>query len=151
MAVAILLALAPRPSGAASIARIYCSGLTMYVDANAFAYLQRATLNRDRFSGFVWFGLDPTPMLPWTRETLQDARRNLVLGFQLDDGVITGIHPPITSYSTTITLKFSHLKAGKHRLRIGFMGAGNTLDLDNAYCFSSPGYFTLKSLKQFGK
>ena len=146
----MLLGLAPGPSSAASIDRLYCNLIHEYVDANAFAALERATLNRDRFSALVWLGLDPQrSFVPWTPKDLQDARRGLVLGFQLDDGVATGIHSTIAQWGIPITLTFSHLKPGRHHLRIGLMDEGDLTE-DEAYCFSTPGYFTLTGPKPIG-
>jgi hypothetical protein len=152
IAVVMLVASAPSPSGAASVDRIVCNGLMhAYIDANEFAGLERARLNRDQFSGLIWLGLDPNrSFVPWTPKDLQDARRSLVLGFQLDDGIITGIHSTIAQWGVAITLTFSHLKRGRHRLRIGVMGHGGDLTLDQAYCFSTPGYFTLTGPKPVG-
>lgn len=152
VAVVLLLALVPSASNAASVGRLFCNGLaTEYTDANAFTVLERATLNGDRFRGIVWVGLDPQrSFVPWTLKDLQDARRDLVLGFQLDDGVATGIHSAITKYGVAITLAFSHLKPGKHRLRIGLVNGAGDLTNDNAYCFSVPSYFTLTGPKPVG-
>lgn len=47
------------------------------------------------------------------------------------------------SSDLTMILSFSHLKSGPHRLRVGLISPDGYLGQDNAYCFSSPGKFTL--------
>lgn len=87
----VLLILSPIDSDAASIDHLYCNNeYTAYVDANSGALLERATLNRDRFTGVVCLGLDPHPaFIHWSEKILRDARRDLTLGFRLDDGAVT--------------------------------------------------------------
>jgi hypothetical protein len=145
IAVVLLLALSPSPSSAASVYHLACNGITTgSTDANEYASLERATLNGNRFSGLVSFGLVPQrSFVAWTPKELQDARRDLVLGFQMDDSVTTGIHTSIANYSVSIDLEFPHLKHGRHRLRVGLMDRRGDLFFDNAYCFSTPGYFVL--------
>jgi hypothetical protein len=110
------------------------------VDAGEFAYVNKAILRGDHFMAWV--------ELVVARDTLRrDPKITLDkdwgVGYQLDGSTIAGLHPLVRSSDLTMILSFSHLKSGPHHLRVGLISPDGQLRDDNAYCFSSPGKFTL--------
>jgi hypothetical protein len=69
------------------------------------------------------------------------------LGFQLDDGPTTGVHPLVGEAPGQVALSFAALARGRHQLRVGLLSPTHDLQLDNRYCFTVPGYVTWLPVK----
>jgi hypothetical protein len=128
---------------ASSVDSLFCDNrFTVTIDAAEYVSLEKASLNRDYFTGWIGLIIERAVLKRYPNVTLS---KEWGIGYQIDNSGVTGIHALVPLSSATITLAFPHLKPGPHRLRLGLLDRIGELTEDNAYCFSTPGRFTLTS------
>ena len=126
---------------ASNIDTIACNAIIKVpMDAGELAILKRAVLRNDAFTGWVELQINHDGLAREPKLRLKDVG---LMGFQLDDRPVTGIHPFVSTTTLMLTLSFSHLKSGAHRLRLGMLSTPGEFGTYQDYCFSTPGRFTL--------
>jgi hypothetical protein len=128
---------------ASSIDSLFCDNrFTVTIDAAEYVSLEKASLNRDYFTGWIELNIERGVLKRYPSITVS---KEWGIGYQIDNSGVTGVHPLVSLSRVTIALAFPHLKPGPHRLRLGLLDRIGELTEDNAYCFSTPGRFTLIS------
>lgn len=125
------------PPSPRSVSTLYCNNIAhAYVDAGEGAWLEKATLSNDTFTGWFVLGISRDALRRVPNLSLE---LDWPMAYQLDTAEVTAVHPMIKSTSITMVLTFPHLPVGAHHLRVGLLDTEGNLDQSQSYCFSTPG------------
>jgi hypothetical protein len=136
-----LLLLGSWSSDKTSVYRLLCTGaLSVTADTAEYIRIRTMSLDKDKLLVQLQYGLRAYPK--GTHPIIKPFETSGI-GYELDGKPIVTINPVNHGVPTDIILSFSGMGQGKHRIRIGLAGESGDLLQDNAYCFSTPGYFFL--------